>query len=397
MAGGIGDLNPGDIESIEVLKDASATAIYGSRGANGVVLVTSQARARRATPARPTTPTSARRTSRAGSRCSVPQGYADYKREAYRNRTRSRRRRLYKCGGVVSQTVCPEGDAVTFYTEELAAMKNSTFTDWQDLISRQGIAGEPPALDHGRQRAQPVRRERQPAQADRRDARRRTTTASRCASTTRVRPRQRFRVGGSALLVRSLQRLGRGDGLYGEAIADTPLSVPYDSVGNIVFKPTPDAQRDNPLSDVNNWQNDNLRNRVVRNAVRPGQHAAGPRLPGELRSGHDVQSRTAQFIGAQTQSKQGAGNGRDIRDRKTFDYTLDNLLTYKKQLGSIAQDRRHAALLDREADVRGAVRARRRTSRTSRRGTTTSAPAPSSIGHQQPDLASGRSSRTWRA
>ncbi|MBO6523672.1 MAG: TonB-dependent receptor [Balneolaceae bacterium] len=32
-------LNPGDIESMEVLKDASATAIYGSRGANGVVLV----------------------------------------------------------------------------------------------------------------------------------------------------------------------------------------------------------------------------------------------------------------------------------------------------------------------------------------------------------------------
>jgi len=42
MAGGIGDLSPNDIESIEVLKDASATAIYGSRGANGVVLVTSR-------------------------------------------------------------------------------------------------------------------------------------------------------------------------------------------------------------------------------------------------------------------------------------------------------------------------------------------------------------------
>ena len=34
------DLNPNDIASIEVLKDASATAIYGSRGANGVVLIT---------------------------------------------------------------------------------------------------------------------------------------------------------------------------------------------------------------------------------------------------------------------------------------------------------------------------------------------------------------------
>lgn len=35
-------LNPNDIESIEVLKDASATAIYGSRGANGVVMITTK-------------------------------------------------------------------------------------------------------------------------------------------------------------------------------------------------------------------------------------------------------------------------------------------------------------------------------------------------------------------
>ena len=35
MSGGL-DVNPADIQSIEVLKDASATAIYGSRGANGV-------------------------------------------------------------------------------------------------------------------------------------------------------------------------------------------------------------------------------------------------------------------------------------------------------------------------------------------------------------------------
>ena len=35
-------LMPGDIESIEILKDASATAIYGSRGANGVILVTTK-------------------------------------------------------------------------------------------------------------------------------------------------------------------------------------------------------------------------------------------------------------------------------------------------------------------------------------------------------------------
>jgi len=42
QAGGIEAINPNDIEAIDILKDASATAIYGSRGANGVVLVTTK-------------------------------------------------------------------------------------------------------------------------------------------------------------------------------------------------------------------------------------------------------------------------------------------------------------------------------------------------------------------
>lgn len=39
---GLSSINPGDIERIEILKDASATALYGSRGSNGVVLITTK-------------------------------------------------------------------------------------------------------------------------------------------------------------------------------------------------------------------------------------------------------------------------------------------------------------------------------------------------------------------
>jgi TonB-dependent SusC/RagA subfamily outer membrane receptor len=35
-------LSPNEIESIDVLKDASSAAIYGARGANGVVLITTK-------------------------------------------------------------------------------------------------------------------------------------------------------------------------------------------------------------------------------------------------------------------------------------------------------------------------------------------------------------------
>jgi len=41
-SGGLNDINPNDIESIEVLKDASAAAIYGLRAANGVIIVTTK-------------------------------------------------------------------------------------------------------------------------------------------------------------------------------------------------------------------------------------------------------------------------------------------------------------------------------------------------------------------
>ena len=43
---GMGDplatINPNDIESYSVLKDASATAIYGSRASNGVIIITTK-------------------------------------------------------------------------------------------------------------------------------------------------------------------------------------------------------------------------------------------------------------------------------------------------------------------------------------------------------------------
>jgi TonB-dependent SusC/RagA subfamily outer membrane receptor len=42
LSSGIDDINPNDITSMEVLKDASATAIYGARGANGVVIITTK-------------------------------------------------------------------------------------------------------------------------------------------------------------------------------------------------------------------------------------------------------------------------------------------------------------------------------------------------------------------
>jgi TonB-dependent SusC/RagA subfamily outer membrane receptor len=42
IGGKLQDINPADIEAMDILKDASSTAIYGSRGANGVIIITSK-------------------------------------------------------------------------------------------------------------------------------------------------------------------------------------------------------------------------------------------------------------------------------------------------------------------------------------------------------------------
>jgi TonB-linked SusC/RagA family outer membrane protein len=325
MAGGIGDLSPADIESIEVLKDASATAIYGSRGANGVVLVTSRRGQAGNTRVTYDTYAGAQQVNR---KIEVfdAEGYANYKRESYRAAG------LYKCGGVVSQGICAEGDAVTFYAEEIAGLKNGVNTDWQDLITRQGSLVEHRlGVQGGNDRAQySVSGELQKQTGvvisqgyDRKQMR----------VSIEGQAKERFRIGGSALYVRSLQNNGRDNGLYDEAQSQSPLAVPYDSAGNIIFKPTPDAQRDNPLSDINNWFNDNLRNRIFGTLFATLNFAEG--LDYRVNFGPDmIFNRNGVFIGAQTQAKQGAGNQAEMREERTFDYTLDNLLTYKRQIAS---------------------------------------------------------------
>lgn len=64
-SGGLADLDPNIIENMSVLKDASAVAIYGSRGSNGVILIQTK-RVRRANSMSPT-----KRSSPSPSRCSA--------------------------------------------------------------------------------------------------------------------------------------------------------------------------------------------------------------------------------------------------------------------------------------------------------------------------------------
>lgn len=117
------DIAPEDIESIEVLKDASSTAVYGSRGANGVILITTK------------------RGKAGTSRISfntyygvaepfqkVPvydrEGYIQAKIDAKKN---------------INDWETEPNIANAFLGDEVEGVENGTFTDWQDLIAKNGL------------------------------------------------------------------------------------------------------------------------------------------------------------------------------------------------------------------------------------------------------------------
>lgn len=117
----LASLNPSDIESIEILKDAGATGIYGSRGANGVILIT----------------TKRGKSGKMSFNYSTRLGAATYaKRQKFANTSEwlQLRQEAWENDGKVGEADLPGG-----YTYATASQNN---TDWWDLLTQVGFVNE---------------------------------------------------------------------------------------------------------------------------------------------------------------------------------------------------------------------------------------------------------------
>ncbi|OSZ81047.1 hypothetical protein CAP36_07365 [Chitinophagaceae bacterium IBVUCB2] len=117
----LASINPSDIESIEILKDAGATGIYGSRGANGVILIT----------------TKRGKSGKMSFNYSTRLGAATYaKRQEFANTSEwlQLRQEAWENDGKVGQADLPGG-----YTYATASQNN---TDWWDLLTQVGFINE---------------------------------------------------------------------------------------------------------------------------------------------------------------------------------------------------------------------------------------------------------------
>jgi len=113
------DVNPSDIESIQVLKDASSTAIYGSRGANGVVLITTKS----GTLGKPRLSLTTRYYT------SQALGFYDIMDAA-------------SFAEVANERAAALGTGAPFTEAEIADFRESGGTDWQDELFRTGNGQE---------------------------------------------------------------------------------------------------------------------------------------------------------------------------------------------------------------------------------------------------------------
>jgi TonB-linked SusC/RagA family outer membrane protein len=311
LAGGINDINPNDIESMEILRDASATAIYGSRGANGVVLITT----RRGVAGKTTVSYDGYLgTAEPIGQIDMMNGeeFAEYKRESRRARN--------------AYTT----DEALFDATELESIALGRDINYQDLVTRQGMQqSHQIGVMGGSEKT------RFAVSANHFYDKGVVPGQDFARNTLRINIDQqvsdRLRVGASTLASFNIQNWGPNP--FGEALSGNPLGVPYDAEGNLVLRPTTDGARTNPLLEIqkNNFIDENRRTRIFASLY--GEYKILDGLTFRMNFGPDNQQRrNGQFQGSLTQARQGGTSFARQQQWNTFAYTWENILNYSKTI-----------------------------------------------------------------
>ncbi len=318
------DINPQDIESMEILKDAASTAIYGSRGANGVVLITTK----RGEPGE----TQINYNGYYGVTNVVNQvdmmngaEFAQLKRES---------RRQDADGKAAWDGTIPGDDVVFDDPVELKSIAEGRSTNYQDLV-----------LDNGWQtnHQMSVRGGDEKTQFNLSLGYFNEQGIIKTMDYERVTGRINldhqinsiFKVGMSTLTSFSTQNYGNSNTM-GEALANNPLGVPYDEEGNLIFLPTNDGIRTNPLNELvdNAFVDERKAIRIFAPLYVEAKIAEG--LKYKLTFGPDVRLfRRGFFAASLTNTNRGGPADASMANFQDLGYTLENLVTYEKKLGDI--------------------------------------------------------------
>jgi TonB-linked SusC/RagA family outer membrane protein len=337
--GGIEDFNPAIIDNITVLKDAAATAIYGSRGANGVILVTTKKGS----------PDGKTRTSYSmdtyfGAQQPIQiipmmgmKNFVKYLQDAalFNGQDTSLAKVLQ------GQTFVPG----TTTSKRLYAYQNGIETDWQRVVLRDGlqrnaqasVAGQTGGTRYSLSGNYFEQQGAIPGQAN--------TRGNAFASFDHT--SSRLKVGMTTSLTRALVQMGVGQGAFGYATTMAPFGRPYnytnpDSAGLLDPRPDDDPLNINPLLESMSMVREQTNTRVFASAF--AELNVGKGLRYRLNFGPDYSTSSLGCYNdpwthgpcrnpGSFSDNQGQPPQAMLRNQTDFAYTLDNLLTYERDIG----------------------------------------------------------------
>lgn len=353
VSDGIDNLNPRDIEAIDILKDASSTAIYGSRGANGVVLITTK----RGKEGKMQLTYSGSVTFEKlvdKSPAFSASDYITWRRWAYHNSNPE----LYPRGDQPDQKLDQD-----YFSGDDAALANVnkgwangswngslvSDTDWEGFVTQTGITQEHNIrgaggtkdiqssfsfgyLDNqGTQKGQQYKRYN-------------------VAITTDIQATKWFKLGGSINASWSKQKygysrtgqVGTSSGpvdIYSAAKALPHYTVPYTDAGDIIDQPGGSVV--NAYTVMDEWKKSSDNREYFRamgsfygqidfgKIIEPLQG-----LMYKMQFGPDFRySRTGMFLDASSATRKGSNNFARRNDNRHFTWTLDNMLLYNRIFG----------------------------------------------------------------
>jgi len=310
ISGGLNDINPNIIASIEVLKDASATAIYGARGSNGVVLITTKRGA---------------------------EGKTQVNYDSYIGFTDilNKVEVLDAEDWVRYKEVSRRTDDLNVLLDpvELRNYNAGNEVDWQDLILQKGLQqSHSIGVSGGNANTQFS------VSANYLEQRGIVVNSDFKRGSMQVnldhQISDRIKIGTSTLFSTSKTNSVNGYRLIGQAMQISPLGDVYNEDGSLRLFPTSEALLGSPVIDGENEVNQQFRTRIFSSIY--GEYELIKGLKYRLNFGPDFTfGNNGQFIGSNTTTLQGGTNRASNSRFENKSYTLENLLIFNRTFKDI--------------------------------------------------------------
>jgi TonB-linked SusC/RagA family outer membrane protein len=322
-SGNINDINPDDVVSVEVLKDASSTAIYGSRGANGVILITTKR-------------------GKIGEAVVTYSGYVGVTKNLGKidvmdgPQFELLKKWATVNGGfdknnkpIYTGIDDPKLDAI-FAPQELESIKMGRSNDWQDLIYKNGITNnQQVGVSGGSQKTQYAISGGYHNETGIYPGQSFTRYSAKISVDQKL--GKYFKVGLNSFNTYSLTK-GEGFNPMGQVLRASPLATPYDETGKLWgFVPGSANQVWNPLADFVDGAKIENRKRFGTFTTLYAEAYITEGLKYRFNAGAELKTDIyGNFYGSATSNNLGGLSTSNNKTGFKTDYTLENILTYDK-------------------------------------------------------------------